>query len=71
MGYSGAQIADLEETINAADADLVLIATPVDLRKLVRIDKPALRVSYELREVGSPTLEDVLGPIVDRVTAAA
>jgi predicted GTPase len=70
MGYSGAQIADLEETINAADADLVLIATPVDLRKLVRIDKPALRVSYELREVGSPTLEDVLGPIVERVTAA-
>jgi predicted GTPase len=69
MGYSAWQIADLEETINAADADLVLVATPVDLRKLVRIDKPALRVSYELREVGTPTLEDVLAPLVARITA--
>ena len=69
MGYSAGQIADLEETINAADADLVLVATPVDLRKLVRIDKPALRVSYELREVGTPTLEDVLAPLVARITA--
>jgi predicted GTPase len=69
MGYSAGQIADLEETINAADADLVLVATPVDLRKLVRIDKPALRVSYELREVGTPSLEDVLAPLVSRITS--
>jgi predicted GTPase len=67
MGYSADQIADLEHTINSADADLVLLATPVDLRKLVRIDKPALRVSYELEEVGSPTLDDVLRPLVDRL----
>ncbi|MGH2690634.1 MAG: GTPase, partial [Actinomycetota bacterium] len=68
MGYSPGQVADLEETINAADVDLVLVATPVDLRKIVRIDKPALRVSYELREVGTPTLEDVLAPLISRVT---
>ena len=63
MGYSPGQIADLETTINAAEVDVVLIATPIDLRKLLRIDRPALRVSYELEEVGSPTLEDVLRPV--------
>lgn len=67
MGYSSEQIADLEKTINASDADLVLIATPIDLRKLVDIDKPALKVSYELSEVGSPNLEDALRPILDSV----
>jgi predicted GTPase len=67
MGYSAGQVADLGETIDAADADLVLIATPVDLRKLVHIDKPALRVSYELRETGSPTLEDVLRPLIQKL----
>jgi predicted GTPase len=70
MGYSAEQIADLEHTINAADADLVLLATPVDLRKLVRIDKPALRVSYELREMGSPNLEDVLRPLTEKLRLA-
>lgn len=67
MGYSSEQISDLEKTINASDADLVLIATPIDLRKLVDIDKPALKVSYELSEVGSPTLEDSLKPILDSI----
>jgi predicted GTPase len=67
MGYSPEQVADLERTINEADADLVLVATPVDLRKLVRIDKPALRVTYELREVGSPSLEDVLRPLTEKL----
>jgi predicted GTPase len=70
MGYSAGQIADLEETINAADADLVLLATPVDLRKLIQIDKPALRVSYELREMGSPNLEDVLRPLTEKLRLA-
>lgn len=63
MGYSPQQIADLETTINTADVDLVLIATPIDLRKLLRIDRPALRVSYELSEVGSPNMEEVLAPL--------
>jgi predicted GTPase len=71
MGYSPAQIADLESTINAAEADLVLIATPIDLRKLLRIDKPALRVAYELREIGSPNLDEVLAPVIQRANAAS
>ncbi|MBW7884351.1 MAG: GTPase, partial [Caldilineaceae bacterium] len=60
MGYSDQQIADLQETINRTPADLVLIATPIDLRRLVEIDKPALRVRYELQEIGEPTLRQVL-----------
>lgn len=65
MGYSAQQIADLEKTVNAADFDLALIATPIDLRKLIKIDRPALRVSYELKEVGSPNLEDALAPLIE------
>lgn len=68
MGYSPEQIADLEATIKATPADLVLIATPVDLRKQIKIEKPALRVSYELKEVGEPTLEDVLAPVLGDAT---
>lgn len=64
MGYSPEQMTDLEETINATAADLVLIATPIDLRKLVKISAPALKVSYELREVGSPNLEEALAGII-------
>ncbi len=60
MGYGDAQVKDLEETINKTDCDLVIIATPIDLRRLVKIDKPSVRVSYELQEIGRPTLEDVL-----------
>jgi predicted GTPase len=63
MGYSPEQIADLESTINAADCELVLVATPIDLRRLIKIKRPALSVSYELNEVGSPTLENVLAPL--------
>lgn len=60
MGYSEQQIKDLEETINKADADVVIIGTPIDLRKLVNINKPAVRVTYELSEIGKPDLKDVL-----------
>ncbi len=60
MGYSTAQVADLQSTINAADVDLVVIATPIDLRRLIEIDKPAVRVRYELQEIGEPTLDSVL-----------
>ena len=59
-GYSPQQTKDLEDTINGADADLVVIATPIDLRKVCKIDKPAVRVFYELEDFGSPTLEEVL-----------
>lgn len=64
MGYSAEQIGDLEETINAADAEVVLVATPVDLRHLVRIERPAIRVFYDLKEIGSPTLTDLLQPVI-------
>jgi len=60
MGYGDEQVADLEKTINAVDCDVVVIGTPIDLRKLVKINKPAVRVIYELQEIGKPNLEDVL-----------
>jgi predicted GTPase len=60
MGYSAHQIEDLEETINAADCDLVLFATPIQLTRVVSINKPAIRVRYEYQDYGSPTLEEVL-----------
>jgi predicted GTPase len=60
MGYGKQQISDLESTINACDADLVLIGTPIDLRKIVALNKPALRVFYELEEIGKPDLKDAL-----------
>ena len=64
MGYSDQQIADLAATIDATPADLVLIATPVDLRRLATFSKPAVRVGYELEEIGHPTLVDVLEPLL-------
>jgi predicted GTPase len=51
---------DLRATIEAADCDLVIIATPIDLRRTIRMSKPALRVTYELQEIGKPDLDDVL-----------
>ncbi len=60
MGYSPAQIADLEETINASDCDLVLFATPIQLTRILSVNKPAIRVRYEYEDHGSPTLEEVL-----------
>jgi len=60
MGYGKQQIKDLEDTINAIDCDLVIIATPIDLRRIVTINKPAVQVKYELQEIGHPTIEDVL-----------
>ncbi len=62
MGYGKKQMKDLEDTINRADADVVIIATPIDLRRLVNLNKPAVRVLYELQTIGSPSLEDVLKP---------
>ena len=64
MGYGEEQVRDLEATIARTPADLVLIATPIDLRRVVRLDKPALRVGYELQEIGRPNLEDVLQPFL-------
>jgi predicted GTPase len=60
MGYGEEQISDLEETINATPCDLVLIGTPIDLRRVVKIKHPADRVRYELQVIGQPTLEGIL-----------
>jgi len=60
MGYGDKQIQELEATINATPVDLVLIATPVDLRRVIRIQHPTDRVRYELQEIGQPTLADLL-----------
>lgn len=60
MGYSDEQRADLADTINASDADVVLIATPIDLRNVCDLKKPAVRATYELEEISTPTLKDLL-----------
>jgi len=60
MGYGDEQTRELEQTINATPCDMVIIATPIDLRRIVKIDKPSQRVSYELQEIGQPTLLEVL-----------
>jgi predicted GTPase len=60
MGYSVAQIKELEETINAVPADSVLIATPIDLGRLIKINKPAVRVLYGIEEVESPGLKEAI-----------
>ena len=62
MGYGQKQVAELEETINATPCDMVIVGTPIDLRRVLRIEHPAQRVRYELQEVGEPTLEDALAP---------
>jgi len=59
-GYSRRQIEDLQNTINAADCDLVLFATPIQLTRIVSLNKPSLRVFYEYKDHGNPTLEETL-----------
>ncbi len=60
MGYGDAQMKELEQTINATPCDLVMIATPIDLGKLLQIKHPAQRVRYDLQEIGRPTLTEIL-----------
>ncbi len=60
MGYGPEQVRELEQTIRATPADLVLIGTPIDLRRVLTLDKPAQRVRYELQEIGQPTLHNIL-----------
>ncbi len=60
MGYGKKQMEELETTIANAEADVVVIGTPIDLRRLMKIDKPAVRVRYELQEIGMPNLETVI-----------
>lgn len=61
MGYFGKQLIDLEKTIDRVECDSVIIATPIDLRRVVKIKKPSVRVFYDLQEIGQPDLAEVLG----------
>jgi predicted GTPase len=60
MGYGDEMMRDLEETINKADVDLVISGTPIDLTRIIKINKPIQRVRYELQEIGEPTLQSIL-----------
>jgi len=60
MGYGKKQIQELENTINAVDCDIVIIGTPIDLSRIIKINKKSIRVKYELQEIGKPNLEEVL-----------
>jgi len=60
MGYSAAQLADLEATIAACDCDVVAIGTPIDLARLIKIDKPVVRVTYRITDRGAPTLDEIV-----------
>jgi predicted GTPase len=67
MGYGKRQIKELEETISKAVCDAVVIGTPIDLRRVMNIDKPCVRVKYELEEVGKPDLEEVIEDFLRKV----
>jgi len=60
MGYGDAMISDLEKTINNADVEMVISATPIDLTRIIKVNKPMQRVRYELQEIGQPTLRELL-----------
>lgn len=65
MGYGDKQMKDLAATIDKAKVDAVVIATPIDLARVIKISKPNVRVGYELQEIGTPTLEDALAPLLE------
>jgi predicted GTPase len=70
-GYSQAQLEELERAIAETPCDAVVIGTPIDLRHLIRLPKPAARVTYELEEIGTPRLRDVLGGVIARPKVVA
>jgi len=67
MGYSEKQLADLEATIESTDCDSVVVATPIDLKRIIDIKKPYTRVEYSLQEIGTPTMEDALEEFIKKV----
>jgi predicted GTPase len=69
MGYGDKQVKDLETTINRTPCDTVIIGTPIDLNRLIKIKKPTVRVSYDLQEIGKPDLMDVLAPFLKKRAA--
>ena len=69
MGYGDQQVKDLEATIDQVPADVVVIGTPIDLSRIVRIKKPTVRVRYDLQEIGQPTLDTVLAGFIKHALA--
>jgi predicted GTPase len=66
MGYGDEQLKDLEKTINRTDCDSVIIATPIDLNRIINIKKPNTRVYYDLQEIGDPNLTQVLDEFIKK-----
>ena len=66
MGYGDKQVKDLETTINKVPCDTVIIGTPIDLNRIIKIRKPTVRVRYDLQEIGRPDLMDVLAPFLKK-----
>ncbi len=66
MGYGEEQLKDLETTISRTECDSVIIATPIDLSRLIRINKPFTRVFYDLQEIGKPDLETLLDEFIEK-----
>ena len=66
MGYTDQQIEDLEKTLNNAKADIILNGSPIDLNKLIKANKPIVKVSYDIESIGSPSIEEVLDDFIDK-----
>ncbi|MCL2009861.1 MAG: cyclic 2,3-diphosphoglycerate synthase [Synergistaceae bacterium] len=66
MGYGEKQMADLTATIDRTDCDSVIVATPIDLKRVIQINKPNTRVRYALQEIGRPTMDDVLADFIKK-----
>lgn len=66
MGYGDEQMSDLEETVSRADCDTVVIGTPIDLSRVIKIDKPFVKVGYDLQEIGKPDLHEILTDFLRR-----
>jgi len=64
MGYGSEQVRELEETVRRTECDLVVVATPVDLRRVIHMEQPAVRVTYQYADLGRPSLADVLGGFI-------
>ena len=67
MGYGEQQMKDLAATIERTDCDCVIVATPIDLGRIIKINKPYTRVEYALQEIGHPDMEDVLAPFIEKI----
>ena len=66
MGYNDQQIKDMEDTLNKAEAEVIIDGSPIDLEKLIKINKPIVRVSYDIEAIKSPTIEEMLDKFIGK-----